>query len=155
MMQIQYTMNLNPRRFELGTTLSQPNRSIPCVPPRLLPCQQRFLSPCNWLGRQKEKETLSLFLLLAQLITREKRLLPASRERDFSCTVSFGRENKGIINQDHLFRCFKDTPISWKENSNFDLKGKLSQSPFPIFACQVVSPSRLRRSRSRFMARLF
>ena len=27
-MQIQYTKNLNPGRFELGTTLSQPKRSI-------------------------------------------------------------------------------------------------------------------------------
>ena len=27
-MQIQYTKNLNPGRFELGTTLSYPNRSI-------------------------------------------------------------------------------------------------------------------------------
>ena len=28
MIQIQYTKNLNPGRFELGTTLSEPNRSI-------------------------------------------------------------------------------------------------------------------------------
>ena len=29
MMQIKYTKNLNPGRFELGTTFSWPNRSIP------------------------------------------------------------------------------------------------------------------------------
>ena len=32
MMQIQYTKNLNPGRFELGTTLSQQNRSIKLNP---------------------------------------------------------------------------------------------------------------------------
>ena len=105
---------------------------------RLSPCQQRFLSPCNWQAWQKEKETLSLFLLLAQLITRKKRPLPASSERGFSCAVSFGCENKGIITQDNLIRYFKNTPISWKENLNFNLKGKLSQARFR-FLLQICS----------------
>ena len=30
-MEIQYTKNLDPGRFELGTTLSEPNRSINLV----------------------------------------------------------------------------------------------------------------------------